>query len=301
MAIALVAGCSGADDADGGVGAGGRDSVSELVERLPEDALMLASIDLVAVRRELGLPDDQGIDDLSDDSVQQLAFALFEVVPFLGNPRVTPIREALDTGAMSAVASVPYAFAPERAAVVVRTAQPFDELAAALEDRGYERDGALLVTDGRVSEMGGDTVVAAAGDDLIVLAQSAEVARAVAAGEGDGPALADAFDAVDGPVRIAFATPADRDSCVETLAAGSQVDPAEGAIVVTVAEPDDADELELLPGDSPVARGVDLDPLRVDGRTVTTRYRYHRDDGFGSPLAFLTAATSEGDGFYRCP
>lgn len=298
-AIALVAGCSGSEGSDGGVvgGGGGSDSATELVDRLPEDARQVAAIDVAAVRQGLGLPEDQGIDDLSDDSVRQLAFALGTAVPFISNPRATPIREAFDTGAMTATASVPYAIAPEHAVVVVRTSQPFDDLAAALEDQGYERDGDLVVTNQTVTEMGGVTVVTAAGDDLIVLAQSAEVARAVAVGEGAGPALAEELDAVNAPLRAAFETPADSDSCVETLAAGWQVDPAEGQIVITTAQPDDADGLELLPSDSPIAPSVDLDPPRVDGRTIVARYRY---DGPGSPLSFLYSELPA-DGLYRCP
>jgi hypothetical protein len=298
--VALVAGCGGSDGSEGGVsagGGGGGDAATVLVDRLPEEARQVAAIDVAAVRRGLGLPDDQAIGDLSGNGVQQLAFALGTAVPFLAIPQVTPIREAFDTGAMTAAASVPYAFAPERAVVVVRTSQSFDELAAALADQGYERDGELVVTERSVVEMGGVTVVAAAGDDLIVLAQSAEVARAVAAGEDDGPALADQLDAVDGPLRVAFATAADSDSCVETLAAGWQVDPAEGEIAITVAEPDDAGGLELLPGDSRIARNVDLDPPQVGGRTVMARYRYV---GPGSPLSFLFSDLPAGD-LYRCP
>jgi hypothetical protein len=304
VAMALVAGCSGSGDSDGsdgsdgGVlgGGGGSDSAAELVDRLPEETRQVAAIDVAAVRQALGLPDDQGIDDVSDDRVQQLAFALGTTVPFLGNPRATPIREVFDTGAVTAAASAPYAFAPELAAVVVRTSQPFDELAGALEDRGYERDGDLVVTNRRVTEMGGVTVVTAAGDDVIVLAQSAEVARAVAAGEGDGPALAEALGVVDGPLRAAFEISADSDSCVETLAAGWQFDRAEGEIVITAAQPEDADRLELLPGDSPSTLSVDLDPPQVDGRTIVARFRY---DGPGSPLSFLSSALP--GGLYRCP
>jgi len=153
-----------------------------------------------------------------------------------------------------------------------------------------------VVTNQSVTESGGVTVVTAAGDDLIVLAQSAEVARAVAAGDGDGPALAEELDAVDGPLRAVFQASADSGSCIETLAAGTQVDPAEGELIITVAQPDDADSLELLPSDSRLARSIDLDPPQVDGRTVAARFRY---DGPGSPLSFLFSDLA--GSLYSCP
>jgi hypothetical protein len=46
---------------------------------------------------------------------------------------------------MIEAASVPIAFAPQQAVVVVRTPQSFEDLAAALEDRGYEREDEVLV------------------------------------------------------------------------------------------------------------------------------------------------------------
>lgn len=302
VVVAMVlGGCAGSEgDHDIEAGGSGGGELDELVELLPEDASLLAVVDVAAVQRSL-LGEGRAVGDLSDEDTRDLAVLLATAMPFTSDLQETPIGRSLDIGAMTAVASVPFAFAPDRAVVVVRTSQPFDDLAAALEEEDFERDGDLVWTEGPVRELGGATAVTPAGDDLIVLAQSREVARAVADGDGDGPVLAEQLDPVDGSIRVVFASDADSDSCVATMAAGWEIDAGEGRLVITLVDDGSedavaADGFELL-RDGPAAETVDIDPPEVDGRTITAGFRH---DGPGSPLEFL-AFEDLRDELYRCP
>lgn len=136
-----------------------------------------------------------------------------------------------------------------------------------------------------------------------MLAQSSELARAVAAGEGDGPAAAELLETVESPLRVAALTGTDSDSCVESLAAG-WVDPASGEMVITVGDPYNAADLELVPEsddtglpDTGLADDLDIEAPRVDGRTVRARYRWR---GYGSPVGALFFTEFPGS-LYRCP
>lgn len=292
IVVSAFAACGGGSD-----GGGDGRAVAGLVDRLPEDAPRVASMDVAAYREALDLAEDQGFEDGFDDRSRPLLFALSDAVPFLADPRSTPISEAFDTGAVTAVASVPVAFDPDRGVVVVRTDQSFEDLAGALEDQGYERDGDVVATDQPPMRVGGVTVAASAGDDVVVLATSTELARSVAGGEGDGPALAGALGSVEGPFRMALAAP-DGESCVATVAAGWQVAPAEGEVEVTLtdAAADGADAEALLSGDLPPDRQVELVAPEVDGATVRAGFR---TDTVGSPFGFMSSEATLDD-IYRC-
>jgi hypothetical protein len=272
-----------------------------LVERLPEDAPRVVSLDVAGYRRALGLSGDVDLEGQVDERSRPLLSALAEAVPFVGNPRVTPIREALDLGAVDEVASVP-TFAPDQGVVVVRTSQSFDDLAGRLEDQGYERDDDVVVTQQPTTEMGGVSAVASGGDGIVILAASSKLARAVAAGEGDGPTLAPALAAVHGPFRTALSTGPDSSSCVKTVAAGWRVDPAEGDVEVTVADPADADAGALLPVDVPPVSAVELGQPKVDGRTVRASFRLETGstaETGASPFGFMGGEATLDD-IYRC-
>jgi hypothetical protein len=279
------------------------ESVAELVSLLPEEASMVAVIDVAEIREAVDLAHDQGVDGGLDERTQPLADALGAAIPFFAVPRSTHIREALDSGAVTEAASVPIAFAPEQAVVVVRTSQSFDDLAAALEERGYERegDGDVLVIDEPVVESGA-TAITTTDDGLFVLAQSSDLARSVAAGEGDGPAAAALLGTVGGPLRVAAVAGPDTDSCIESLAAG-WVDPAVGEMVITVDDADDTADLELVPdpGDTGnpgagLAADLEIETSDVEGRTLRARYTWH---GRGTPAGVPFSAVP--GSLFRCP
>jgi hypothetical protein len=178
----------------------------------------------------------------------------------------------------------------------VETSQSFNQLYSALEDHGYERDGDLVVTNENPISVG-VTAVTSAGDDTLVLAQSPEVARAVAEAEGNGPALTEVLDTVDGPFRAAFGAD-ESDTCIETGAIGWEVEPAEGEIVITVAEQSDVNREALIPNNTTTAGHFDVLESEAVGLTIRGHFSY---DSPGIPFGYLFYGIPDDDGLYLCP
>jgi hypothetical protein len=306
--LVVVAACSGSDDADsapsnGTVPPDNDEVVAELVGMLPGDASSVSALDVAALRYDLGLPDDQAIPEYEHfyehpaEATSILYSALTNVALWLRDSDLTPIREEFDTGAVAAAASAEFRYAPEEAVVVVRTSQSFNRISSALEDHGYERDGDLVVINENPVNVG-VTAVASAGDDTLVLAWTPEVARAVAEGQGDGPALTAVLDAVDGPFRAAFSAE-ESDTCIETGATGWEVEPAEGEIVITVAEQSDVNHEALIPNNTTTAGHFDVLESEAEGLTIRGHFTY--DETGGISFGYLFYGIPGDDGLYLCP
>ncbi|HEY8584030.1 MAG TPA: hypothetical protein VIL49_13835 [Capillimicrobium sp.] len=236
----VVAACGGSDG-------GGTDVVDLGVRAQAPEGLTgpsLGAVDFVEVRRQLGVPEDQGFGP--DPERRQEAIVLSStaasVLPFV---RVfvkqlvpTPMYEAFDGGAISAAAGP---VAGEGGTYLLATSQSFDEIAERLGDAGFEEaDGVLTGADvPEGSDATGDQTwsVLDAGDGVVVIADSPEAARAAADGEGDD-ARREALEAVEQPVRyVGIADPADAGDCtLRFLAVGQDARPPDGEVVLAPVE-----------------------------------------------------------------
>ncbi|MFC7404735.1 hypothetical protein [Georgenia alba] len=117
----------------------------------------LVAVDLAAVREDLGVPEDVdlfGPLPADDDDAWRAYFSSVAVaiphVPQIAPDDVDPAIEAIDLGAVMAAATTTR-FIPG-SLTVLRTEQPFEEIAAGFTDGDYERAGDTLsyVGDGRI-------------------------------------------------------------------------------------------------------------------------------------------------------
>lgn len=293
---ALISGCS----SGGGSGSG---ADGDLLDRLPSDARMVASVDLAKAREALGLP--VGADPLEGDPENELRLVFIAgfALPHLQAPTPDPAREALDHGQIEAAVSGGE-FGSQ--VTVVQTRQPVEEALDALEKEGYRRDGDVLASEkpaGRVSQI----AYGAAGeaDGLLVLASTREVLdEAIEGGGGADAPWRELLESVEGPLRLAV--PSDGD-CLQGLAGADSLKPAEGEIVV---DPDgdpersrasfleDADEPSgrSLPGPF---RGAEFDEAKVDGDLLRAPFSYDSNAPGPSPVGGLLGDVPASS-FYDC-
>jgi hypothetical protein len=229
LALALAVSACGDDDGDEGVGVS---DPAPLVDRIPTGVSELNFVDLRAVWDELGLPEDAEASLGLGDDETRLNVAAGNVLQFLSLPRRTPLHDAIDLGRVDAAASNLIIGLPGIA--VLQTSQPFDEIAAALEEQGYERDGGVMSTE--LGDGAGSTtynVVADDGDGLIVLGFDRDTVEASVDGKPglENPARP-LIEQVEGVSRAAIAS---TDSgCVRGLAIGESADGDTGEIRIEV-------------------------------------------------------------------
>jgi hypothetical protein len=240
--LAGVAGCGG-DSSDA--------PIDELTRYLPAgDAGYVAYADVAAVREELGLPADADaldygilLDRQTDPAAPEarLLDTARLALPSLGfsiNPlEPDPVTEAFDGGAIAAAATG----ATKEALMAIRTSQPFDELADALADEGYERDGDVLSAPGApIGE------VVDAGDGIFVLGEhDASAADAVADPPGGPEAALALVEPADEPVLQAVGgLPAD-DDCVTGYGGWHEASAETGDFRIAVDGPADAGRVDL--------------------------------------------------------
>jgi hypothetical protein len=119
-----------------------------LLDHIPPGASVLRFADLAAMRSQLGLAEDANVAELpkgespADDAQRRLAMTAGALLPYVGLGVERGLREAIDHGEITASASNVTTSAPGIS--VIRTSQPFDEIAAALGHRGYRRDGDVV-------------------------------------------------------------------------------------------------------------------------------------------------------------
>lgn len=247
-AIAVVVASAAAVAGCGGSGGASDDPFGRLSAHLPPDTPAINAIDVDAARSELGLSADADATDVraafgsgisEQDPLQRLVRAtgigfpaIGQELQGVGNPTVI---DAVDGSQVHAVAATGQG---DIQVTALATSQSFDSIAEKLADQGYTRDGDVLAAADSQQPIGG---LADAGDGVVIIARSAQLA-AEAADEQTGPtAVAGLLGAVDGPVRLAAAGR----RCISGIAVGQSADSSEGSAVVDVA-------------------GGDADPAKVD-------------------------------------
>lgn len=220
-------------------------------ELAPRDDV-LAYANLAAARRQLGLPKDARFPGPgSGQLLSSLAMRpMFLFAPMLwGPPRLGPLGDLLDTGAIDALAGTSFAFAGPLAdevsrddVLVVRTRQPFDEIAERLRlDYDYQgaADGLLIgePIDRRSLRFaaGYDGIpfpaVAHAGVGVVVFGGSARAARAAADdARAELTPAAGLVAELPGVGRLAQGGY----GCVVLVGLYEEAQPREGAVVVVV-------------------------------------------------------------------
>jgi hypothetical protein len=207
--------------------------------------------DLAAARDQLGLPPDADAlhfqllaeEDYDPDSPRarllQAARAGIPALPLSGRTlQPGAVAAALDGTAITAAATGSGKGAPRGTLIAIRTSQPLDELAGALEKEGYERDGNVVSKPGaQVNE------IADAGDGVFVLSTGEASADAIA-DPGGGPAAALALlRPADGVVADGIAGLPD--DCVTGYGGWEDARSASGVFRVATAGPADVERVEL--------------------------------------------------------
>lgn len=195
--------------------------------------------DFVQARKQLELADDVSAYDIK---LSPLGGAL----NYAAGPDESPLERAIDGSSVVTAASRNIAFGIP-ALDAVRTEQPFSEIATALQNEGYEKDRDLWVDRGSLPDPG--SVVADAGDGVLLLGGSEEFVRKVLSTE-DPPASRSTrlIDEVPGVARVAFsnneAVEESLPKCVVAVAAGQDLSPNNGEMLLVLDEKADADKLK---------------------------------------------------------
>jgi hypothetical protein len=297
-----------------------------IIGRAGEEGLLdvIAYSDLAAAREQLGLP--KHADSLAPERHPLLySFAsrplfLFGTLFDPGGPRpVGPLAEVLDGGQIDAAVGMNHAFSGpgadqvgRRSVVVLRTRQPFDEIADRLRRReGYESANGLLLGE-RIDPDDHHRIpavydgfpfpaVADAGGGVVVLGGSAQAARAALAGEGaELTPAAELVAELPGVSLVAYGEAPLGFSCVVTFGMGEHAVPREGVLLAVVDAKAEAERFRYggqYPGPSLSFEGeIRFAEPTVQGERVSTRFTSTDE---------LTATRADGvEGIanvYRCP
>ncbi|MGH2989097.1 MAG: hypothetical protein ACRDMA_04425 [Solirubrobacterales bacterium] len=250
-ALCLGVALSGCGDDDGPDPA----DPAMLLDHIPPGASELRFADLAAMRSQLGLPEDADVADFprgehpADDGQRRLAMTAGALLTYLGLGVKRGLRRAIDHGAITAAASNVTTGAPGIS--VIRTSQPFDEIAATLEHEGYTRAGNVVrsrkyrgapkSSRGSIETYGSGArikpalpdqdflrrfnypVVADAGDGVVVLGfERRTVENAVTGSAGSGDPVRALLEDVEGVARGSAMIVG---NCVRALAVGESFDP----------------------------------------------------------------------------
>ena len=287
LMAAVAAGC-------GGSGTG------ELLERLPSDTPLLATIDLAAAREQLGLPDDADPTAPNRDAQsaeRRLLFAAGYALPHLQRPFDLPILDALDESQIEAAATA--GLRGEDQLTVVRTGQPADEVLDGLERGGYRRQGDVVAS----GESPFKVVYAAAAesDGLLLLGGSRAAVRRALEGEaaGAGPARK-LMDELDGALRVAAT--GSGSGCVRGVAGGERLKPSEGDLLLRVegvARPERSPLGDGAGLERELARNAHFEKPTAEGDLLRIPFSYDTRKSGLSPLALVTGDAVAG-ALYRC-
>lgn len=280
---------------------GGEGDESDLVDRLPADTVTASYVDLEALREQLGLPEDADpsevdITDQSDESqdLLQLQGAVAMVLQNLSVPgSEDPINAALDGGQITAAArgnGTGTAEEPPVTLTVIKTDQSFDDIAAGLEDEGFEEKDSVLESE----EAPTYNVVADAGDGVVVLGDERDAVETAVADEGEAPAVADLLDEVEGAQRTA--TVFEDSECVTSIVTGADADPLEGEMVLNVDGEADEDNFDDA---ATVGFGIELEDPEFDGDTVRVAFTAGEEAQAPGVLGGLLASVGPLN-LYRC-
>lgn len=302
ICAALAAGC-GSDDSDDSGDSGGSAQIDgtppgELALLVPEGAFsQIAEVDFARARSALGLPatfDPRGGLEASG-AERRFAEAVLPTTPFYVGPQPIPIAEVLDGGLIQSAAAEGEGGASE--VILVRTSQPFEQIADGLVKAGYKRRARILNYTGNadINSIRYPEVVAADGDDGLI-AISGEPTRGLAALDA-GPAAPDARPELallgqlpDAPVRVADAHVIGA-GCASIGVADQLADGA--AELLVVVEGEDASEDALLLSKP----GLELGELDVSDDRITATITYPLD-AEGSAAEAVTGGF--GSDTYEC-
>lgn len=225
---------------------------------------------------------------------RRFAEAVLPTTPFYVGPQPIPIAEVLDGGLIQSAAAEGEGGASE--VILVRTSQPFEQIADGLLKAGYERSGRVLSYTGNVNDVRYPEVVGAE-DDEGLLAISGEPTRgsealtAQPAAADTRPELALLAALPDAPVRVADAEITGA-GCASIGVADQLAEGAAELLVLIAGE--EASEEALLLGERP---GLELGELEVSADRITASVT-HPLDAEGS--AAEAAAEGFGSQIYEC-
>lgn len=273
----IVGNQAGTSSAAGDVGR----SVDDLVALLP-DGQAVAVTDFVAARAALALGADANptIDEGPDEqALRRLGRAaiLSDPLPYDGHD---PAATAIDHGQVTAAATVNMAEGSDVWQVtLIATPQPFDEIAAALEEAGYVRDGDVLAYDeftldeanelppGVLYEtiVGGDGVVALAQSGPSGMGAAATLLGDIVVGDAGEEGMAAAVVAsLTAPTRLGVASSDPDAPCVQGIGLGDHLDGTGELLIRPDGDADvaagavDGDEIGSATLSAPIADGGDL-------------------------------------------
>lgn len=293
-ALTLVACGSGSGDPDVPPGRLG------ILGYLPAEAIQVELVDVKLLRSKLGLPTGADATDPAElekrihaDThrlVEETSVGFPPLKAYLETQKLPPSGEAISGSELQLVARA--GFDAEMVAAITTT-QPFEEIAAALERRGFERRGDALVA---VEEDLGDPVrsVATAADGTIILP---DVAAKVAAEGGEIGAASAVLPGLEGPTSVAATGVSD--GCVSAYAVGLSASGSKGQLQISVAE-DPAD-----PSRFQAPRGfgeLEFGSAEADGNRLLVPFRVGSAPtrpGRGPALSLATRGFSALDA-YEC-
>ena len=268
-----------------GCGADGVDGPPNLLDRLsPGPASRIVVVDLEAVREKLGVgaldPRAASFEDPAERSYSAIYGAAF---PLVAQPRSDPVLDAVELGRVTAAAGNGYP-GGRYAVTVLATDQPFDEIARALEDAGYTRDGAVLHKEGQT---------VAGGDGVVAVGRNAGFVRAAVDGTAEGihGVARELVEDLAAPAAQAFEFGTD---CPRAVALADGTDGAARLVVVTGAAA--ANHLTADDDGNPSFTGTRFDAPAADGDRVTADFTYAQD---GRPPLTILAETRAED-LYDC-
>lgn len=283
----------------GGCGGGSKDEspTDRLTDYLPAGSRATTLVDFEGVKQQLGLPADEPLPtydrlnvdislqrnrtaaaDLYDAAAVTVAPlydpATSDVVALGGDRRRDALSRALDTGAITAAAANERR--SDEAVTVVRTRQPFDELADSLAGGDYVRDGDTLTA---VALQG--TSLTNAGGGVIVFATHGASTGDLAASPPGGPAPQSAIvDRAKDVVAAAGEGPAR--GCVVAFGGWHDADGGEGTLRLSLDRP--AETARLMPGAIALNGGLELGTPTADGDAIEIGYRLEQPENSVSPV-----------------
>jgi hypothetical protein len=292
LAVALALSACGDDDGEDGVSV--RDP-GALIDRVPGKPSGLVFVDIAAVRDKLGAPDDAPVSQLGNgDDAIRVSQSAGRAMPWLSAPRRTPLHDAIETGAVDAAAANTV-FGPPGISVI-ETSQPFEQIAAALEDQGYKRDGDLLKTD--LGQQFSYPVVADGGDGVIVLGfKRSTVEDAVAGSAGSDDPARPLLGQVEGVARGGRPVEV---NCLRALAVGESFDPDTAELGIQVDGEASADRFRL--PDADLKTPLEYGEPEVDGGVLTAEITAGREpDVAGVQIPFdLLVEALDPSRIYEC-
>lgn len=296
--IALISGCGGTEVSDL------PEAPSDLARLMPENPFGISEVDLVALKEALGLPADADPGAPPDSEAQQrLAAVARAVLPFCGSGEEPPepidiaIREAVDCSRVEAAAAP--AGVGLWSLTIMRTEQPFEEIADSLTDAGYSREGRLLGYPGGDVPMRYLGVVAGPEDDsLIALSRDPTVGFAALGGpfaeSETRPALSALAALPAAPARTAWL---DTGDCIAAYAMADRVEDERGELVVRL-EGDGArasadgfvlPDHEPFAGDPAASELFDFDEPDLEGATLRVGFALRDGARRTGPIAAFDA------------